>query len=102
MRKKIVAGNWKMNKTYEQGILLVDEIIQLLSDQQADDVLKIVATPFIHLTAVSEKLKSENNFYVAAQNCHQAANGAYTGETSADMVASTGAQYVIIGHSERR
>lgn len=105
MRRKIVAGNWKMNKTLSQGLLLVDEILS--SANQKADVLKIIAPSFIHLSAVSEKLKSlpiaiGNNFAVAAQNCHHIASGAYTGDVSAEMIASSGATYVIIGHSERR
>lgn len=99
MRRKIVAGNWKMNKELNQGIDLVTEI---LSGTSPADVLKIIAPPFIHLAAVSERVKSNAAFAVAAQNCHQAANGAYTGEVSAEMIASCGAGYVIIGHSERR
>lgn len=102
MRKKIVVGNWKMNKTFDEGTQLVDEIIKELVPHSTDHVLKIIAPPFIHLAALSEKLKSLNGFEVAAQNCHQLSNGAYTGEVSAAMIASTGANYVIIGHSERR
>ncbi len=99
MRKKIVAGNWKMNKTIAEGLQLVDEILAGSND---DSVLKIIAPPFIHLAAVADKLKSKEGFEVAAQNCHQAAGGAFTGEVSAEMIASTGTNYVIIGHSERR
>lgn len=99
MRRKIVAGNWKMNKTLTQGLHLVDEI---LSSSTNAAVLKIIAPPFTHLTAVAEKLKSKTDFAVAAQDCHYLTSGAYTGEVSAEMVASTGATYVIIGHSERR
>lgn len=99
MRRKIVAGNWKMNKTLSQGLQLVDEI---LSSSTNASVLKIIAPPFIHLSAVAEKLKSKEDFAVAAQDCHHLTSGAYTGEVSAEMIASTGATYVIIGHSERR
>src|ERR1035437_1000134 len=102
MRKKIVAGNWKMNKSLSQGLLLVDEIIAAASDKSSDTVLKIIAPPFTHLSSVHEKLKSINGFAVAAQNCHHISNGAYTGEVSAEIIHSTGANYVIIGHSERR
>jgi triosephosphate isomerase len=102
MRKKIVIGNWKMNKTLGEGLLLVDEIIEELSKQPSNSVLKIVAPPFIHLAGVAEKLKSFNGFEVAAQNCHHSSSGAYTGEISPAMISSTGANYVIIGHSERR
>ncbi len=99
MRRKIVAGNWKMNKELAPGMELVTEIV---ASNTPSDVLKIIAPPFIHLAAVAEKTKGMNDFAVAAQNCHQAENGAFTGEVSAGMIASCGADYVIIGHSERR
>jgi triosephosphate isomerase len=100
MRRKIVAGNWKMNKSLPQGLELVDEILKSFPNQK--NVLTIFAPSFVHLSAVTEKIKSNSNFAVAAQNCHHLSSGAYTGEVSAEMVASTGASYVIIGHSERR
>lgn len=99
MRRKIVAGNWKMNKTLSQGLQLVDEIV---SESTSTEVLKIIAPPFTNLSAIAEKLKSRTDFAVAAQDCHHLPSGSYTGEVSAEMVASTGAKYVIIGHSERR
>ncbi len=102
MRKKIVVGNWKMNKTLIEGIQLVDEITKGFSTQSDEHVLKIIAPPFIHLATFADKLKHLNGFQVAAQNCHHISNGAYTGEVSAAMIASTGANYVILGHSERR
>lgn len=102
MRKKIVAGNWKMNKTLDAGLQLIDEIIKESGKQPADQVLKIIAPPFIHLALIAGKLKSVNGFEVASQNCHHISSGAFTGEVSAEMIASTGAKYVIIGHSERR
>ena len=101
MRKKIIVGNWKMNKTLAEGIQLVDEISTELN-QTADDVLKIIAPPFIHLATIADKLKPLNGFEVAAQNCHHISNGAFTGEISAAMIASTGTNYLILGHSERR
>lgn len=100
MRKNIVAGNWKMNKTLEEGIALVDDLKALLKGKTPKCEV-IVGTPFIHLTSVAERLK-ETNIKLSAQNCADKASGAYTGEVSAAMVASTGAQYCIIGHSERR
>lgn len=102
MRKKIVAGNWKMNKTLDAGLQLIDEIIKENEKQSADKVLKIIAPPFIHLASIAGKLKSVNGFEVASQNCHHISSGAFTGEVSAEMIASTGSKYVIIGHSERR
>jgi len=102
MRKKIVVGNWKMNNNLDEGMKLVDEIVKEHASNRADHVLKIFAPPYIHLSSIADKLKSYDGFEVAAQNCHQASNGAYTGEISAAMIASTGANFVIIGHSERR
>lgn len=89
-----------MNKTLPKGLQLVDEIIS--GHKKNADVLNIIACPFIHLAAVADKVKSIDGLEVAAQNCHGQQSGAYTGEISAEMVASTGASYVIIGHSERR
>jgi triosephosphate isomerase len=99
MRKKIVAGNWKMNKSFSEGMHLIDE---LLKADGSTSVEKIIATPFIHLAEASRKLGGSKTFRLAAQNCHHQASGAYTGEVSAEMIASTGATHVIIGHSERR
>jgi triosephosphate isomerase len=99
MRKKIVAGNWKMNKSFSEGMLLIDELIKA---DGSSTVEKIIATPFIHLAEASRKLSTTKTFRLAAQNCHHLASGAYTGEVSAGMIASTGATHVIIGHSERR
>lgn len=99
MRKKIVAGNWKMNKSFPEGMQLIDDI---LKTETPASVVKIIATPFIHLTEAARKLASRKDFGLAAQNCHHLSNGAYTGEVAAEMIASTGAGYVIIGHSERR
>jgi triosephosphate isomerase len=102
MRQKIIAGNWKMNKTLAQGLQLVDEIILKSSNQPTPSVLKIIAPPYTHLASVAERLRSHTDFKVASQNCHHLQNGAYTGEVAAEIIASTGAKYVIIGHSERR
>jgi len=102
MRQKIVAGNWKMNKTLAQGLQLVDEIILKSAKQPSASILKIIAPPFTHLAAVEDRLRSHPDYAVAAQNCHHLQTGAYTGEVSAEIIASTGAKYVIIGHSERR
>lgn len=99
MRRKIVAGNWKMNKNLQQGLSLVDEIIQTPT---SSDILKIIAPSYIHIVSISEKIKGNIDFEIAAQDCHQFANGSYTGEVSAEIIASSGAKYVIIGHSERR
>ena len=100
MRKNIVAGNWKMNKTLQEGIELVKELKDVLAaDRPNCDV--VVCTPFIHLASVATILEV-SPIGVGAENCADKVSGAYTGEVSAAMVASTGANYVILGHSERR
>ncbi len=100
MRKNIVAGNWKMNKTLQEGVALAKELKELLDGNDLNCEV-IVGTPFTHLATVSETLK-DSVINVAAQNSADKESGAYTGEVSAAMVKSTGANYVILGHSERR
>ena len=100
MRQKIVAGNWKMNKTLQEGVELAKNVNDILA-KNAPKCTVILGTPFIHLTEVVKTVDSKN-IKVAAENCADKASGAYTGEVSAAMVKSTGAQYVILGHSERR
>lgn len=101
MRKKIVAGNWKMNKTLQEGVELAKEVNEKVKAAAAKDVTVIIGTPFIHLSEVA-KTVDNSLIAVSAQNCATEASGAYTGEVSAAMVASTGCRYVILGHSERR
>ena len=101
MRKKIVAGNWKMNKTLSEGIELAKEVNAKVKSLNASNVQVIIGTPFIHLAEVN-KTVDPALVSVSAQNCATEASGAYTGEVSAAMVASTGCKYVILGHSERR
>lgn len=98
-RQRIVAGNWKMNKNYEEGRDLAKDIVECL---QPSDVIVVLATPFIHLNSISNIIKGVSNLKLGAQNCHQEESGAYTGEVSASMLKSVGVDYVIIGHSERR
>ncbi len=99
-RRQIVAGNWKMHKTFEEGLALAKEVASgFVYDGRVDVVL---APPFIHQKAVSDLVASVEGLYLAGQNCHQEASGAYTGEVSAEMLRSVGAHYVILGHSERR
>jgi triosephosphate isomerase (TIM) len=98
MRKKIVAGNWKMNKTLQEGIELAKTVNRQVED---NGVIVVLCTPFIHLTEVSNTI-TKDSLFLGAQNCASEASGAYTGEVSAQMIRSTGADYVIIGHSERR
>ena len=101
MRKKIVAGNWKMNMDLAEGLKFTASIDKYFRDKPSNKVLVILCTPFIHLAGAGEILK-HGKVALGAQNCASEASGAYTGEISAWMVKSTGADYVIIGHSERR
>ena len=101
MRKNIVAGNWKMNTTVAEGVKLakeVNEAVAAANDLKCDVVIGV---PFTHLTAVKDVIDIAR-VGLAAENCANHASGAYTGEVSAPMVASTGATHVILGHSERR
>ena len=100
MRKKIVAGNWKMNLNLQDGVALAKEINEALVAEKPNCEV-IICTPFIHLASVAQVL-DQNVVALGAENCADKAKGAYTGEVSAEMVKSTGAQYVILGHSERR
>ena len=100
MRKKIVAGNWKMNLNLQDGVALAKEINEALAADKPNCEV-IICTPFIHLASVAQVL-DQNVVALGAENCADKVKGAYTGEVSADMVKSTGAQYVILGHSERR
>ncbi len=100
MRKKIVAGNWKMNKTLQEGLALAGELNEALKGKETACQV-VLGTPFIHLASVAAAVDT-TKIAVAAQNCADKASGAYTGEVSASMVKSTGASFVILGHSERR
>ena len=101
MRKPIVAGNWKMNMNLDEGIALARDIDSMVARNDVSDVGIILGVPFIHLTDVVKTVDS-SRIQVAAQNCSAWEEGAYTGEVSAKMIRSTGARYVILGHSERR
>ncbi|MDR0768325.1 MAG: triose-phosphate isomerase [Dysgonamonadaceae bacterium] len=98
MRKKIVAGNWKMNNNLQEGVKLAKDLQRVLKDKTIQCNV-VICTPFIHLASVAKEISVIG---LGAQNCADKVSGAYTGEVSAAMIASTGAQYVIIGHSERR
>ena len=98
MRKPIIAGNWKMNKTPEEAAQLVKDLIPLVKDAKCDVV---VCTPAVCFAAVKPIIDG-TNVKLGAQNVHFAEKGAYTGELSADMLKAAGCEYVIIGHSERR
>ncbi len=100
MRKRIVAGNWKMNKSLSEGIELAKEINNALKTKKTSCQV-ILGTPFIHLADIC-RLVDKNNINISAQNCSDKESGAFTGEVSANMIQSTGATHVILGHSERR
>src|SRR5690606_23265615 len=102
MRKKIVAGNWKMNLDYQQGLSLFSEIVNMVKDEVRGNQHVVVCSPFIHLYALSQLAKGATQVSTGAQNIYFEEHGAYTGEISAAQVKSTGANYVILGHSERR
>jgi triosephosphate isomerase len=100
MRKKVIAGNWKMNKTLEDGLALASEVANIAKDEVPADVHVVMCVPYISLASVSKILNDK--VALGAQNVHQKESGAYTGEISAPMLKSVGVKYVIIGHSERR
>ncbi len=100
MRQNIVAGNWKMNKTLQEGVELATELNNILASKTPNCKV-VVGVPATHITEVVKAVDAEK-VGVAAQNCADKESGAYTGEISASMVKSTGAGYVILGHSERR
>jgi len=101
MRKKIVAANWKMNLTLNEGAELVNDIFKGMPVLN-DDREVVIAPPFLHLTQTAQQLTGMIDVHLGAQNCHSEASGAYTGEVSAAMLKSADVVYVIIGHSERR
>ena len=101
MRKKIVAGNWKCNTTVSEGVALAKQVSDLVVSKGAKDVVVVLGTPFTHLTSVAAII-DKSRVSVAAQNCAAEPKGAFTGEVSVSMIQSTGATFIIIGHSERR
>lgn len=102
MRKKIVAGNWKMNKTLQEATVLASEVMSMVADEVKSNVKVIFCTPFPYLVPVKNLLGNNQRISVAAQNCSEHESGAYTGEVSAPMLKSMDIPYVILGHSERR
>ncbi len=100
MRKKIVAGNWKMNMDYSEGVSTFSEIVNMVRDEKKGDQIAVICAPYIHLNSLAQL--SSGIVKIGAQNCHQNESGAFTGEISAKMIKSTGCEYVIVGHSERR
>jgi triosephosphate isomerase len=101
MRKQIAAANWKMNLSHIEAESLLDQLVAseiILSENQS----AIFAVPAIYIPLAIQKLVGKQNMFVAAQNCHQKTNGAYTGEIAASMYASVGVNHIVLGHSERR
>lgn len=101
MRLKIVAANWKMHTTYDEGLQLINSVLEHSGKIDAGKLL-LFSPPFTHLKTIAEKTIGFQNVSVAAQNCHHEKQGAFTGEVSAAMLRSVGCKYVILGHSERR
>ncbi len=101
MRKQIAAANWKMNLTLQQAEQLTHELLASKRNLGANQLV-VFGVPFPYLLPIKNTLQGNGNMYVAAQNCSDKKSGAYTGETSAEMLKSIGLKYVIIGHSERR
>ncbi len=102
MRQKIVAGNWKMNKTFEEASVLASEIMGMVADEVKGNVRVVFCTPFPYLVTIKNLLGANSRIFVGAQNCSEHESGAYTGEVSAPMLKSIHIPYVILGHSERR
>ena len=102
MRKKIVAGNWKMNKTAEEAKALLSEVVNMIKDEVSGSVEVVLCPPALYLTTFRQYVTAGGKISLGAQNCHEKASGAYTGEISAPMLQSIGIEYVILGHSERR
>lgn len=98
LRPAVIAGNWKMNKTPDEAVTLIKQLIPLVKDADCEVV---ACVPFVDLHAAIEAAKG-TNIKIGAQNCHWEKSGAFTGEVSAEMLKAVGAEYVIIGHSERR
>jgi triosephosphate isomerase len=99
-RKKIIAANWKMNKTPTESVALVQDLFHQLSEINQADI--VICPPFTSLVVLNTLIKEKSNFALGGQNLFYEKQGAYTGEISADMLRDAGCSYVIIGHSERR
>lgn len=101
MRKQIVAGNWKLNKTLPEAKELANEIVSIAKEELKGDENIIICPPFVNLTSVND-ITSDSVVSLGAQNCYSKNSGAYTGEVAPNMLSSVGVSHVIIGHSERR
>jgi triosephosphate isomerase (TIM) len=102
MRQKIVAGNWKMNKTLDEAKALLSEVVNMITDEVTGSVTVVLCPPALYLTTAKAYLPGGPLIRLGAQNCHEKPSGAFTGELSAAMLRSVGTEYVILGHSERR
>jgi triosephosphate isomerase (TIM) len=102
MRKKIIAGNWKMNLSLEEGQKLTSEIVNMYKDENIKDVIAVLNPPFPHIYPIKKLIGDAPGIALGAQNCSDKESGAFTGEVSAKILASFGVEYVILGHSERR
>lgn len=102
MRKLIVAGNWKMNKTLDEAVALVSEVVNMINDEVTGNVEVVLCPPSVYLSVLKQYIPAGGRISLGAQNCHEKASGAYTGEISAPMLQSLSVPYVILGHSERR
>jgi len=101
MRKKIVAGNWKMNKTLEEAKALTSEVMGMVADEVKGNTVTVLCVPFPYLVTLKNQL-GNSSVKIGAQNCSEHDAGAYTGEVSALMLKSMAIPFVILGHSERR
>lgn len=102
MRKRIIAGNWKMNLSLEEGQKLTSEIVNMYKDENIKDVIAVLNPPFPHIYPIKKLIGDAPGIALGAQNCSDKESGAFTGEVSAKILASFGVEYVILGHSERR
>lgn len=102
MAKKIVAGNWKMNKTLDEALILVSEVVNMVKDEVTGDVQVLLFPPALYVSTLKSYVKDAPMVSIGVQNIHQKASGAFTGEISAPMVKSLGLSHVLVGHSERR
>lgn len=99
-RKKIIAGNWKMNTNLDEAISLINDIRS--ASNHSSQIEKIIFAPFPFLKTAVDNLAAETSFFIGAQNCSEHIKGAYTGEVSAEMISSIGCDFILVGHSERR
>ncbi len=102
MRKKIVAGNWKMNKTFDEANALLSEVVNQVNTDVTNEVTVVICPPSVYLSTARQHIPSGSRIRLGAQNCSGKESGAYTGDVSAAMLKSVGVEYVIAGHSERR